>query len=161
MYAPALNGTTPLSAGSQMGSIAGPFFPVAPPVQIGSQLLSLPGQVPAVRQTAASYLPIASNNLTDLQSYYLRLQTEGLVQRLMEMDDFRSAPRSTNGVVDGFLEDVRFAFKNGNSGQRAGEFQGVLKALQAARDFNARMRNTREQATYWAMAQNWRLVVSV
>ena len=37
-------------------------------------------------------------------------------------------------------------------------FRALLKALQAARDFNARMRNTREQATYWAMAQNWRLV---
>jgi hypothetical protein len=79
----------------------------------------------------------------------------------MEMDDFRSAPRSTNGAVDGFLEDVRFAFENGNNRQRAGEFQGALQTLQAARDFNARMRDTRQQATHWAMAQNWRLVPHV
>jgi hypothetical protein len=162
MYSPAtLNGTAPQAMVPQIGSTAVPFVRQEPPVQSGSPASSASAPTRRPRQAVASYIPAASTNLTDRQNYFFQRGGPELVQILMVMDDFRSGSVSSKPTVARFIEDVKFAFLNGNRGQRQEELPAVLSALQGAISFNSRMRATRDQAVAWASAQDWRLVPHV
>jgi hypothetical protein len=162
MYSPAtLNGTAPQAMVPQIGSTAVPFVRQEPPVQSGSPASSASAPTRRPRQATASYIPAASTNLTDRQNYFFQRGGPELVQILMVMDDFRSGSVSSKPTVARFIEDVKFAFLNGNRGQRQEELPAVLSALQGAISFNSRMRATRDQAVAWASAQDWRLVPHV
>jgi hypothetical protein len=154
--------------GTASQALVPPIAPAAVPFQQGFATTqngppaSLPsGKLRPPRQPGTSYVPGANSNLTERQNYYFQRTVPELVQLLMEMDDFRAPSARTDGVVKTFLEDVKFAFLGGNRSQRTSELPAALETLEAAKNFNSKMRDTRVQATYWARSQDWRLVPHV
>jgi hypothetical protein len=148
MQASAFNGTASQWSAPPIAPVAVPFIQQGSAAAQNGGPASSPSRKPRPARQVTSYNPATNSNLTERQNYYFQRSGPELVQLLMEMDDFRAPSASTDGVVNTFLKDVKFAFSAGNRSQRTSELPVVLETLKAARNFNSRMRSTREQATY-------------
>jgi hypothetical protein len=137
----------------------GHFVPqVSPTLQNNVEQLPPSSHDRPVRRAVTSNVPVATNKLTDIQNYYFRCDRQQLVQALLRIDDVGSPSPPPAATVAAFMKDVEFALRNGNDGKRRLELPALLRALQAASNFNSRMRNTQTRAIHWATETDPRLV---